>query len=128
MRSVDGRYLGGGVAAEVLLAVEQGATLRPEQLHLPPGPQGEAVAKPTVALAAAYATERAHELDLDPALLATRADIVDFLQEPPLGRLALGWRGELVGEPIRRLVSGEAALAVSGSSLILEERSGRPLS
>lgn len=127
VRSIDGRYLGGGVAAEVLVAVEEGAALRAEQLHLPLGPQGEAVAKPTVALAAAYATERAHELDLDPALLATRADIVDFLQEPPIGRLASGWRGELVGEPIRRLVSGEAALAVSGTSLILEERSGRPL-
>jgi hypothetical protein len=80
-----------------------------------------------VALAAAYATERAHELELDPALLATRSDIVDFLQEPAVGRLASGWRGDLVGEPIRRLVSGEAALAVSGSSLVLEERSFRPL-
>ena len=127
VRSLDGRYLGGGAAQEILLAVEQGSALSPAELHLPPGPQGEAVAKPTVALAAAYATERAHELDLDPALLATRSDIVDFLQEPAVGRLASGWRGDLVGDPIRRLVSGEAALAVSGSSLVLEERSFRPI-
>jgi ribonuclease D len=127
VRSLDGRYLGGGAAQEILAAVEAGAALPVAELHLPPGPQGEAVAKPTVALAAAYATERAHALDLDPALLATRSDIVDFLQEPAVGRLASGWRGDLVGEPIRRLVSGEAALAVSGSSLVLEERSFRPV-
>lgn len=127
VRSLDRRYLGGGAAPEILAAVEHGAAIPPSELHLPPGPQGEAIAKPTVALAAAYATERAHELELDPALLATRSDIVDFLQEPAVGRLASGWRGDLVGELIRRLVSGEAALAVSGSSLVLEERSFRPL-
>jgi len=127
VRSLDSRHLGGGAAAEVLGAVAEGSALPASALVLPPGPQGDAVAKPTVALAAAYATERAHDLDLDPALLATRADIVDFLQEPPVGRLTMGWRADLVGVPIRQLVSGEAALAVSGSSLVLEERSHRPI-
>ena len=127
VRSLDSRHLGGGAAAEILEAVAEGAALPPDKLCLPPGPQGEAIAKPMVALAAAYATERAHDLDLDPALLATRADIVDFLQEPPLGRLTTGWRGDLVGAPIRKLASGEAALAVAGSSLVLEERSRRPI-
>jgi ribonuclease D len=127
VRSLDSRHLGGGAAAEILEAVAKGAALSADQLCLPPGPQGEAIAKPMVALAAAYATERAHALDLDPALLATRADIVDFLQEPPLGRLTTGWRGDLVGAPIKKLASGEAALAVAGSSLVLEERSRRPI-
>ena len=40
-------------------------------------------------------------------------------------RLAVGWRADLVGEPIRRLVQGEAALAFDGNGgLVLEERSG----
>ena len=41
-------------------------------------------------------------------------------------RLTIGWRAELVGEPIRRLVDGEAALAFDGKGeLVLEERSHR---
>jgi ribonuclease D len=127
VRTLDSRHLGGGAAAEILEAVAAGAALPADKLCLPPGPQGDAIAKPMVALAAAYATERAHELNLDPALLATRADIVDFLQEPPIGRLTTGWRGNLVGAPIKKLASGEAALAVTGSSLVLEERSRRPI-
>jgi ribonuclease D len=47
---------------------------------------------------------------LDPALLATRADIVAFLREDQDARLGTGWRNELVGEGIRRLVGGEAGL------------------
>ena len=46
----------------------------------------------------------------------------------PGARLAVGWRAELVGEPIRRLVDGEAALAFDGhGELVLEARSRRPL-
>ena len=33
----------------------------------------------------------------------------------------------MVGEPIRRLVEGEAALAFDDGQLVLEERSGRPV-
>ena len=54
------------------------------------------------------ATNRADSLD--PALLATRADIVAFLRGDDDARLGSGWRNELVGEGIRRLVGGEAGL------------------
>ncbi len=41
------------------------------------------------------------------------------------GRLALGWRNDVVGEPIRALAAGEASLAVDeGGRLVLETRSG----
>jgi hypothetical protein len=44
------------------------------------------------------------------------------------GRLYEGWRAELVGEPIWRLVAGFASVAYDGAgNLVLEERSGRPL-
>ena len=40
-------------------------------------------------------------------------------------RLAEGWRAEMVGDPIRRLVDGEAALAFDGAGgLVLEPRIG----
>lgn len=125
VRSVESRHVASGAAAEIMDAIERGKALSIERLHLPPGPQGESIAKPVVAIAAAWVGERAHELSIDPAILATRSDIVAFLQEPPAGRLQSSWRNSIVGEPIRRLISGEASLALEGSSLVLEERSRR---
>ena len=51
-----------------------------------------------------------------------------LLRGAPDARLAVGWRAEIVGEPIRKLVSGEAALAFGGHGhLVLEQRSREPL-
>jgi ribonuclease D len=45
------------------------------------------------------------------------------LRGDPDARLARGWRAELVGEPIRRLLDGEVALAFErGGGLRLEPR------
>jgi ribonuclease D len=123
VRSIESRHLAGGGAAEILAAIERGLSLTGGELRLPPGPVGEAIAKPAVTLASAWVSERARELEIDPAILATRADLVAFLQDPPEGRLQSSWRRALVGEPILRLVAGEAALALNGSALVLEERS-----
>lgn len=127
VRTMDGRHLGGGHAAEILQAVAAGLQLSSSAIASPPGSTGEAVAKPAVALAAAWVGERAHQLEIDPAILATRADLVAFLQDPPEGRLVNSWRWELLGEPISRLVSGAASLAMNGTTILLEERSGSPL-
>ena len=79
-------------------------------------------------LATAYVAQRAADFDLDPAILATRADLVEFMQDPPQGRLAGGWRGDLVGEGLRRLAEGKASLSFDGhGALVLEERSFRSL-
>ena len=60
--------------------------------------------------------------------MATRADLAAFLQVPARGRLLEGWRHELLGDGLRRLAEGEAALAFDGhDELVLEERSRRPL-
>ena len=128
VRSLDGRRVSGALAEELIEAVQAGLRLASSELRLPPVPQGESVAKPAVALAVAWMQERARELEIDAAILATRADIMGFLKDPPEGRLATSWRYELVGEPIRSLVEGTAALAVSGSNLVLEQRSRIPFS
>ena len=47
---------------------------------------------------------------IDTSILATRADLVAFLSADPEARLAHGWRAELLGEGINRLLSGRAAL------------------
>ena len=76
----------------------------------------------------AWISQLARDLEIDTALLATRADLEALLRGDEDARLAVGWRAEIVGEPIRKLVSGEAALAFAGQGqLVLEERTGRAL-
>ena len=70
-----------------------------------------------------WVSQRARDLELETALHATRSDLEDLLRGVPDARLTTGWRAELVGEPIRRLVEGEATLAFDRSTgLILEDR------
>jgi ribonuclease D len=84
--------------------------------------------RPVIALASAYVSQRAAELEIDPAILATRADLMAFFQDEPGGRLASGWRQDLIGGMLRQLAEGGAALAFDGmDALVLEERSRRPL-
>ena len=78
-----------------------------------------------MALVSAWVVQLAADLEVDPALLATRADVQAFLRGDGGARLATGWRHSLVGEPIRRLVDGEATLAFERGKLVLEPRAGR---
>ena len=84
--------------------------------------------RPAVGLVSSWVSQLARDADLDTSLLATRADLEALLRGDDDARLATGWRAELVGEPIRRLVSGDASLAFDGrGGLVLEERSGAAL-
>jgi ribonuclease D len=47
---------------------------------------------------------------IDASTLATRADLVAFLSHDESARLLHGWRNEILGEGIERLVTGRAAL------------------
>jgi ribonuclease D len=126
-RGVDGRHLRGDAGRELLEAVRAGIELPTAALRLPPVDDVERGLRPAVTLASAWAAQLAADLHIDPALLATRADLTAFVRGDPEGRLRAGWRHDLVGEPLRRLVEGEAALAFAGrGKLSLEERSGRP--
>ena len=84
--------------------------------------------RPAVALVAAWVNQLARDRELDPALLATRADVEALVRGDDDARLATGWRAELAGGPIRRLVAGDAALAFEDGAVVLEERSGKPVS
>jgi ribonuclease D len=73
----------------------------------------------------AWVSQLARDLHIDTTLLATRSDLVDLLVDADDARLRVGWRAELVGDQIRRLVEGEAALAFDGAGgLLLEPRFG----
>ncbi len=126
VRTIDGRHLAGGAAAELLAAVEEGLRLPVASLRLPPVDHLDHVVKPAVSIAAAWVAQRAGELSIDPAILGSRGDILAFLQGRDSNRLSFGWRHDIVGEPLRRLAAGELAVAFDGrGDLVLEERSMR---
>lgn len=127
VRNFDVRQLGTTGVTELLDAIAAGADLPASQVRVPPTARGEGGVRPAVALATAWLGERARQLEIDAAILATRSDLAAFFQERPEGRLVTSWRYGLVGEPLRRLASGDASLALDpGGTLVLEERSRRP--
>ena len=128
VRGLDERHLRGPQAAEILATVAAAADAPARAPHDGESHELDRDLRPAVALVSAWVSQLGRNLEIDTGLLGTRADIEALLRGDPDARLAQGWRAELVGEPIRRLVEGEAALAFDrGGELRLEERSGRPL-
>lgn len=123
-RGLDAKSLRPPMVEGILEAVARGAALTPEQLRVPPTDDLTRELRPAVALVASWIAQLARTVRIDATLLATRSDIAALLRGDPEARLAKGWRSHLVGEPIRRLVEGEASLAFAGDGqLVLEERS-----
>jgi ribonuclease D len=112
-RGVDDRHARGAIAEEILAAVRAAAG-RPAPTAPPSADDLDRSMRPAVALVSAWVAQLARDERLDPALLATRADIVAFLRGDADARLASGWRNDLVGDGIRRLVGGEAGLTFDG--------------
>ncbi len=108
-RGVDDRHAKGRIADEILAAVGEGREAEP-----PEAPRSaddlDRNLRPAVTLVSAWVSQLARDERIDTALLATRADIVAFLRGDEDARLAVGWRSELLGDGIRRLVGGESGL------------------
>jgi ribonuclease D len=120
IRGLDGR-MRDGQADELLAAVAAGLELDPKQVRMPAPERVDRSLAPAVTVLGAWLAQRASELDLDPALLATRAELAQMLQGQP-SRLASGWRDELVGAPLRRLLAGEAVLVLRDGGRRIELR------
>jgi ribonuclease D len=128
VRGVDDRYLRGPQSAGILAAVADGMAREPQAADEPEPRELDRELRPAVALVSAWVSQLARNLEIDTGLLATRSDIEALLRHDAGARLSQGWRAELVGEPIRRLVQGEAALAFTGGGeLALEVRSHQSL-
>ncbi len=128
IRGLDDRHMKDDQANRLLAliadALEQPAEVREEA----PVAELDRELRPAVTLVSAWVSQLARDLEIDTVLLATRSDLEALLRGDADARLARGWRADIVGERIRRLVSGEAALAFGGhGDLVLEERSGRPI-
>jgi ribonuclease D len=112
-RGVDDRHTRGQIGKELLEAVTAGLLME-ASLPAPDGEELDRGLRPAVALVSAWVSEVARQERIDTALLATRADLVAFLRGDADARLAMGWRHGLLGDGIRRLVAGRAALTFDG--------------
>src|SRR4029078_10888447 len=98
---------------------EQGVA--PAAAHVPESDGVNRALAPAVTVIGAWLSQRASELDLDPAVLATRADLNQLFHWAP-SPLATGWRAELVGAPIQRLLAGESTIVLRDGGRRVELR------
>ncbi|MEM9130774.1 MAG: ribonuclease D [Actinomycetota bacterium] len=128
LRGVDGRHLRNGAGQEIITAVQFGQRMKAEEGRPPRSPELPKHLRPVVSLVTAWISQLARDHKLDPAHLATRADVEALLKGDPESRLQHGWRADLAGAPIAQLVAGQAAVAFDGDGqLVLEARSGKAL-
>jgi len=114
-----------GRAAEILQAVQRGLALPVDAIRMPTEARESPAPPAAVAVCSGLVRQIADDLDFDQGLLATRADLTQLLSGEP-GRLDTGWRRDIVGEPLRRLIAGDVAAAFDRRGhLVLEERSHR---
>jgi ribonuclease D len=112
-RGVDERHRRGRIGREIVAAVAEGKAADP-----PPMPDAvdelDRSKRPAITLVSAWISQVARDARIDTALLATRADLVAALRGDTDARLAHGWRAELVGDGLTRLLEGRAALTFDG--------------
>jgi ribonuclease D len=121
LRSVRGMESGlrDNVVVEVLDAVRAGLEMPEADVRVPPSsPASDRRYQPAITIIGAWVSERASELRIEPSLLGTRADLTELVLEQS-GRLATGWRSELVGEPIRLLLAGDVSVVLDGGGVHL---------
>jgi ribonuclease D len=110
------------VAHELLEAVEVGRAMPTSELRMPEklddGPELDAA----VALVVAYVAELARSQRIERQLLATREDVKALVNGRP-SRLDSGWRRDVAGDRLHRLLDGKAVIRLTdgGRHLRLEE-------
>lgn len=124
-RGVDSRYLRNGAGEAILQAVRDGLQAEPPPARSNRAAELDRGLRPAITLVSAWVSQLARDLEIDTAILATRSDIEAFLRGDDDARLATGWRADVAGAAVRRLVDGDAALAFDGKGgLLLEDRVG----
>jgi ribonuclease D len=112
-RGVEERHSKGRLGTEILEAVKDGLR-RDVHIAAPDADDLDRSMRPAVTLVSAWVSEVARTQKIDTALLATRADLIALLRGDEDARLAHGWRAELLGDGIKRLVEGRAGLTFDG--------------
>jgi ribonuclease D len=123
VRGLDERHLRGSMADAIMDVIDEGLALQKDELRIPPSGDVDRELRPAVALVSAWISQLSRQLQIDTTLLATRADVEALLRGDESARLTQGWRADVLGQDIRRLVEGRAALSFDGKGgLVLEDR------
>ena len=129
LRGMDGRYTKSHGGQELVDCVARAEQASMDVLRLPEPDDFDRRLRPALTLISSWVGQLSHDVKVEASLLATRSDLVAFLRGDVGARLASGWRNEILGDRVRRLISGEAAIAFDRvHGLILEHRSGDELS
>jgi ribonuclease D len=127
VRGLDDRHLRNGQSQQILEAVQAGRALSKDRYRLPPVGDVDRDLRPAVTLVSAWLSQLSRDLGIDTTILANRGDLEALLRGDVDARLATGWRAEAVGDAVRALVDGDAALAFAGGGrLVLEDRTRVP--
>lgn len=120
VRGLRDRGIPKSLRAELLTAVEAGSRLDLDDVRQPSAKPVPSELRSAVPLLMSWVSQRAREIELDPAVLATRTDLESFLRGDEDSRLASGWRAEALADDIRSLLDGRASLAFErGVGLVL---------
>ena len=127
IRGVDSSQLRGRIGEEILRAVKRGLELDVAEIRNPPVGETDRESRPGLALVSAWVGQIARAEKVDATLLATRHDLVSFLRGDEHAKLATGWRAQIVGDVLQRLMRGDVSVALDASGdLVLEQRSNLP--
>lgn len=107
---------------ELLAAIERGIQLPKGEVRMPPKkPENLPSVDGVIALCLAWLAQRAGREGLDVTVLGTRDEVTNLVLQQP-SRLSKGWRDTLVGQQLRAIIDGTAALRVNGTELELLDR------
>jgi ribonuclease D len=120
IRGLRDRGIPKSLRGDLLGAVRSGLELDLELVRQPSSAPVPAELRSAVPLLMSWVSQRARELELDPAVLATRGDLESFLRGDEDSRLATGWRAQALADDIASLLAGRSSLAFRrGEGLVL---------
>ena len=115
VRGLDGRRID---KAGLLGALERASSMRDDEIQAPPAPPTQHANGAAVTLASAWLSQIAKAEQLDPTMLATRADVAELVAKGT-GRLTRGWRRNVAGTELDALLRGERVVRFHGGQLSL---------
>ena len=118
LRRVRGLGSLGSAEASLIDAVQAGKQAPPVEATREPAPEIARRAAAISGLATVLLRVRSDDAGIASELVATRSELDEFARAAARGEesehpLATGWRAELVGEELRRLLDGKIAVATS---------------
>jgi ribonuclease D len=118
LRRVRGVGTLGSAEASLLEAVKAGKAAPPIEATREPAPEIARRAAAISGLATVLLRVRSDDAGIASELVATRSELEEFARAAARGdesdhQLATGWRAELVGDELRRLLDGKIAVATS---------------